>query len=205
MTTVADLGFLLYDDAPLTIVSNPTWTVECKTDLSDGQHDATYYFGSNEVNKKLITAVNPGVDNITLTPTYILSAWEASTAYSLGDSIIPTTPNGYRYECTVAGTSGGSEPTWGVILNGTTASGTATFTLVAEDSPTTEIILALSEADLNTNTPGAALSLGNEILSGVSNAIEIWVRLTNTITVVSDSIGTPELGVNINAVEQSSV
>ncbi|GAG80572.1 unnamed protein product, partial [marine sediment metagenome] len=36
--------------------------------------------------------------------------WKASTAYSLGDVVEPTTPNDYVYECTTAGTSGATEP-----------------------------------------------------------------------------------------------
>lgn len=44
--------------------------------------------------------------------------WNASTAYAVGDKIIPATGsgpaggNGYYYECVEAGTSGGSEPTF---------------------------------------------------------------------------------------------
>lgn len=38
--------------------------------------------------------------------------WEANSPYSLLDYIIPSTPNGFCYECTNAGTSGTDEPTW---------------------------------------------------------------------------------------------
>ncbi len=40
------------------------------------------------------------------------SAWQASTAYSVGDFTIPTAANGHYYKCTTAGTSDVSEPTW---------------------------------------------------------------------------------------------
>jgi len=40
------------------------------------------------------------------------TAWAASTAYSVGDIVKPTTENGYLYRCTSAGTSDSSEPTW---------------------------------------------------------------------------------------------
>ena len=40
------------------------------------------------------------------------SAWVASTVYSVGDVVIPTTANGYQYRCTTAGTSHTSEPTF---------------------------------------------------------------------------------------------
>jgi len=199
------IDFILYDDDDLLNISDTTLTVPCKTDLSDGSHDYVYYFGSTTPNVQLQATSSPGVDNITLTPTYIEPIWQASTVYTLGQSVIPTSPNGYRYEITTAGTSSTTQPTWGIILNGTTSDGTAVWTLVAEDSPITEIRLATTLAGLSTATPGASLSLGNTILSGVSEAFELHVRVTNTITVVSNSVGTPELGLNINAVQQTGV
>lgn len=42
--------------------------------------------------------------------------------------VTPTTPNGFRYECTVAGTSAAGEPAWPTTLGATVVSGTATFT-----------------------------------------------------------------------------
>jgi len=56
------------------------------------------------------------------------SDWIASTPYSLGDRRLPTTPNGYEYECTSAGTSDSSEPTWPTANGGTVADGGATWT-----------------------------------------------------------------------------
>lgn len=56
--------------------------------------------------------------------------WQASTAYSLGDYVIPTdtvtTP--HLWVVTTAGTSGGAEPSWN--LSGTTVDGTVTWTYV---------------------------------------------------------------------------
>jgi len=199
------IGYKLYDDSGLTIISNTTVLVDALSDLSDGAHDYTYYLGNVDSNKALYASSNPGVDDIVLTPTYILPEWQSTHGYSLGASVIPTSANGYRYEVTTAGTSAGSEPTWGVILNGTTTDGSVVWTLVAEDSPITEIILALSSGELDTNTPGASLALGNTILSGVINAVPIYLRVTNTITAVSDSVSTPELGLVLNSVVQRSL
>lgn len=56
------------------------------------------------------------------------TTWASATAYTLGDYVEPTTPNDYIYECTTAGTSGGSEPTWGTTEGGTTADGTVIWT-----------------------------------------------------------------------------
>lgn len=57
------------------------------------------------------------------------SIWVASVARAVGDMIRPTTPNGYIYRCTVAGTSAGSEPTWSSIITvgGTITDGTVTW------------------------------------------------------------------------------
>ena len=54
-------------------------------------------------------------------------AWAASTAYNVGDKIIPTTANGYYYECIVAGTSGTAEPAWTTTVGGTITDNTVTW------------------------------------------------------------------------------
>lgn len=198
--------FTLYSDTSLTTPVGGTLQLTCKSDLSDNPQDFTYYFGAPTlyVPQVLQTQVSPGTNQIILTPSYILPEWTASTVVALGYSVIPTTPNGYRYVVTTAGTTDTTEPSWGVTINGTTSDGTAVWTLVAEDSPITEIILALNEADLDTNTPGASLSIGATIDSGVANYVEVWLRVTNTITAVSSSYATPEYGILINAVQQTS-
>lgn len=47
------------------------------------------------------------------------SQWQASTAYTVDDIVVPTTHNGYRYKCTSAGTSGSTEPTWPTTIGNT--------------------------------------------------------------------------------------
>jgi hypothetical protein len=50
--------------------------------------------------------------------------WKASTAYVVGDEVIPTTESGYWYECINAGTSAGAEPSsWSLILGDTVTDG----------------------------------------------------------------------------------
>jgi hypothetical protein len=71
----------------------------------------------------------PNVVKETVTTTAI---WVASTAYSVGDFVSPTTENGYRYECTTAGTSDSSEPTWPTDVTSDTTTvtdGTVTWTI----------------------------------------------------------------------------
>ena len=38
------------------------------------------------------------------------TTWTAATVYSVGDRVVPTTPNGRVYEARVAGTSGATQP-----------------------------------------------------------------------------------------------
>ena len=54
--------------------------------------------------------------------------WEASTAFTLGQHVQPTTSNGYRYECTVAGTTDSSAPTWPTTIDDTVVDNGATWT-----------------------------------------------------------------------------
>jgi hypothetical protein len=58
------------------------------------------------------------------------TAWEASTAYTLGQFAVPTAglENGFRYECTTAGTSDSSEPTWPTAEGATKTDGTVVWT-----------------------------------------------------------------------------
>jgi hypothetical protein len=55
--------------------------------------------------------------------------WQASHSYALGAFVKKlTTPNAYRYECTVAGESDDVEPTWPTTEGGTVVDGAATWT-----------------------------------------------------------------------------
>jgi hypothetical protein len=59
------------------------------------------------------------------------TAWVAATAYALADVVVPTAgkENGYRYECTTAGTSHATtEPTWPTQEGATVTDGTAVWT-----------------------------------------------------------------------------
>jgi hypothetical protein len=68
---------------------------------------------------------------VTMLPDYG-TQWAASTAYALNDKVFPTDPatSPYYYECTTAGTSDASEPTW--PTSGTVNDGTAVWTYVEQ-------------------------------------------------------------------------
>jgi hypothetical protein len=58
----------------------------------------------------------------------IYETWTASRTWSKGDYVVPTTSNGWIYQCTTAGTGTGVEPTWPTTEGNTVADGSATFT-----------------------------------------------------------------------------
>lgn len=65
------------------------------------------------------------------------ATWQASTAYSSGTYVVPTTFGsipvlnpGRIWKCTTAGTSGSTQPTWGTTAGATNTDGTATWTEV---------------------------------------------------------------------------
>lgn len=198
---LADLSFKLYTDAGLTSLFGGSLDLVHKSDLSDNPQDFVLYLGSNTANRKLQTSTSPGVNQITLTPTYAITGWTAATAMTLGQSRIPTTPNGKRYQITTAGTTHATtEPTWPTTIGSTVADGTAVWTCVAATRNVNTITLALSSGALGSNTPGAALNLGTSILNGTSNKVAIYVRVVNAITTLSSTVGQPELTININSV-----
>lgn len=203
---LAELTFKLYTDSGLTAAYNGLSQLTHQTDLSDNPQDITLYLGSNTASKILRANSNPGVDDITLTPTNTMDEWAATTAYSLGAIIEPTTPNTYAYECTTAGTSAGSEPTFPTsAIGNTVVDGTVVWTMVGKRHEITEIKLALSSAGLTTATPGAALDVATSISSGVGNAVAIYVRITNAVTTVRGTTGYPEIAVYINTVVEDEV
>jgi len=198
---LADLSFKLYTDASLTSPFSGLYQLTHETDLSDNPQDFTLYFGSATADRQLEAASDPGVDEVTLTPTDTLDDWEASTAYSLGQLVEPTTPNTYIYECTTAGTSDSGEPTWPTgAVGDTVVDNTCVWTLKGKRHEITEITLALTEGELATNTPGDPLDIGATIDSLAANKVTVWMRITNAVTTVRSNTGYPEIAVYINEV-----
>ncbi len=102
-------------------------------------------------------------------PAYIAdgAAWAASTDYSEGDVVHPTTLNGFVYECTAAGTSDSSEPAWPTTPGDTVTDGGATWECKAVT------------ANLNnyTNDNPIIIDSANHDAAGKSKAAVLQVKL----------------------------
>lgn len=88
-----------------------------------------------------------------------------STAYTVGQIVRPATGNGFLYRCAVAGTSGGSIPTYGTTLGSNTTDGGVTWNLVgsgiivldaADASWSTATFTGVRYAVISDRTPGTA-------------------------------------------------
>lgn len=90
---------------------------------------------ANEVSGTGYTANGALLASKTLTVT-AANSWATtaatSTVYSLGRIVRPSAGNGYLYRATVAGTSGGSAPTWPTVVGQTVTDGTVTWTNVGQ-------------------------------------------------------------------------
>lgn len=156
---------------------------------------AKYYLttNGNSVASNIVTEA-PGVSlhptrNVYSQPIFDnYPAWTATTVYALGQRIIPATGtgpaggDGYWYYCSTAGTSGGTEPTFGA---GTTADGTAVWTrggyyriagYLHEQAAT-------NLNDQSRNFSNAAwIKVGGSVGSGNVKAVDGTNRTTNTFT-----------------------
>lgn len=203
MTNITDT-FGIFTDSSCTVPFTGTLEITHETDQSDNpQVFGPYYIGSATSGRTLEATSNPGVDNITITPTDGLADWAATTAYSLGDRVEPTTPNGLLYECTTAGTSGGSEPTFPTgAIGDTVVDGTVVWTYVAARHEITEV--ELSDDNVTYQTAGNALSLGTSISGSSGNAKTLYIRVTNAVTSVISNTSYPEITLDINEVQETA-
>lgn len=61
--------------------------------------------------------------------------------------------------------------------------------------------LALTSGGLTSAVAGDPLNLGTQILSGVANAVQVWVRWTDAVNTVGTST---EISLTTNAIKESS-
>lgn len=198
--------FDFYIDSNLTIPFGGLYQLIHFSDLSDNPQDFILYLGSNNTDTQLQAQSAPGVDPIVLTPVDTLPVWEASTAYSIGDKVQPTSPNGRRYVCVTAGTSDTTEPVFPTTSVGEQViDGTCVWRYESAKHETTELKMATTLGGITSATPGSSLSLPSSILSGVPNAQEIHLRIENTVTTIGNNIGTPAVSISINGIEEGEV
>lgn len=147
----------------------------------------TLYLGSTAASKKLEATSNPGVDQVAVSVVPTVAAWAAATAKSVGNIVRPTVHNGYRYRCTVAGTTAGSQPTWPTTVGLTVVDGGVTWVCDSEINDVTDWKLAATLGGLAGATWGAGLNLGTVINSGSANAKAIWLEARDSTAYVQNT------------------
>lgn len=116
-----------------TDVSSWTWTLHTSGYVPDRfVHDYT-----DDLTFELATGAGYTVGGVVATASRTRTAansWGTSransTAYTLGTVVRPATGNGFLYRCVVAGTSGGTIPTFGTTVGRETADGTVVWECV---------------------------------------------------------------------------
>lgn len=204
--TLDNLSYQFYLEDTLTTPFNNLYQLTHNSNFSDNPQDFVIYFGSKVSNRQVQALSDPGVANITLTPVEQLAEWGAGETVSVGDTKEPTVQNGFRYVCTTGGTTGSEEPSWPTSGIGSTVNDNGVvWELTAETHEPAEITLALTSGALDTNTAGAALSLGDTLLSGTANAVAIHIRVENAVDTISNNTGNPELALSFNQLIESAV
>lgn len=145
----------------------------------------------------------PWQNNITWgTITQIPLAWLASTHYSVGDVVQPKTPNGHRYQVTIAGTTGTTTPTFPTGSGATVTSGGVTFKEIGEslfDSASDHPVNSVAGCGGGVPDPvavvasdGAGSSITTGLVSGGTNPSDT-ISNTGAIhsSVVAEILNTP--------------
>ena len=133
------------------------------------------------------TGVAPGNPIIIRSVTHTTAfPWVASTAYALGDVARPVTGNSHLYQCTTAGTSGSTQPTW-PTTGGTVTDGTAVWTDLG-----TAATAALVSG------PSIATATGVTVSFGRLQAVQQFTSFKRHHILTSDG-GTPSTGADAGA------
>jgi hypothetical protein len=88
----------------------------------------------------LEASTTDGRIQVGFTPT----AWEAVTAYGVGQKVVPTELNGFVYEATVAGTSDAGEPTWPLVIGDTVVDDGVTWRAETTDAEVSNIYIIIA-------------------------------------------------------------
>jgi hypothetical protein len=79
------------------------------------------------------------------------ATWMASSTYASGAAIVPTTPNGYEYQCTKAGVTGTTEPVFPTAIGATVTDGAAVWTCTGTTVPQLQVGQTITVQAENTN------------------------------------------------------
>ena len=132
------MEILLYGNTYKHIIGSVNWLTDTiKAALLDSGHtpkQLTHEF-FDDVNADEVSGTGYSAGGATLgskTVTFTAAdSWATaradSTAYVVGNIVRPATPNGHLYMCIVAGTSGGTPPTFSTVTWEDTADGTVTW------------------------------------------------------------------------------
>jgi hypothetical protein len=127
MTRIESVGvsMTLHDLSPANIARQVYGNANAVTEAAvvDENVGASYKGGISVTEFPIKTTVAPVVEHAENAATVRAD----STAYVIGDYYLAETTDAYVYKCTVAGTSGASEPTYDTTVGDTFTDGTATF------------------------------------------------------------------------------
>lgn len=153
--------------------------------ISASSHD----YKNDITNEVSGTGYTAGGDTVAGTVSVVAAnSWTVSransTAYALSDVVRPATGNGFLYQAIVAGTSGGSIPTYPTTLGGTVTDGTVTWECVG----TGAVVLDTEDPTWTTSTITARqIHFYRDTGTSTTSPLIAWVDLGGD---VSSSAGT---------------
>ena len=115
------------DDADFDFTDR-TWTIDAQVEVDNLTNTHILYYDSSDAERYFKIYIDTNGAIVVRLFNSPSTAWVASNAQNVGDAVIPTTANGYFYECTVAGTTDTSEPTWPTSVGATVVDNTVTWT-----------------------------------------------------------------------------
>jgi len=94
----------------------------------------------------------------------VTAVWQANSTYAIGATVVPSTGNGYVFQCTQAGQTGATEPVWPTALQSTVTDTGAIWTCAATTAPLLHV--------------GQKLTIQGENTSQAENVSVLAVSLT---------------------------
>ena len=167
------------------------------------------YLGSNEDSMKFEATSNPGTDPILVSVTHTVPERQDSTVYALNDQVRSASHNGYKYKAiSIRGTgqTAATPPIWPTTVGQTVDDDSdpgidgVTWECIAKTHEPEEV--ELSDDGITWQSPGADLNMGPTILSGVGNAEDVHIRVTDGTTKPSTLT---ELGLLLNDITEGAV